>query len=599
MPPSSSHKKEHGKNRYFLINPQIKHGKKETNERTYYDRTTSPFSSSYSKSRREYRRANLGGYLSRLFGRWGRDGGGASVGIERSSRHGRHGDDKAEDISGGAEASPKDKSEVIMTFSTFDIQSHRPPELEGVGPYVSLDGAGQYPLDQRTYTSCVSVPLSVPGPQDDDRSSTGQRTGSDTTDSEIDWLSDFSEDTPQIDANHPLFWLRGDFLRSVLNTYDQDVRKRGGNEAERGTSTYTIPSGLGNGVQKGSGRTEKRKRNQSSNGGSSGDEEQAPRNKKEKIRAESRRQQLVLACPFMKKDPIHYRSCNRYTLMKIRYVKQHIYRCHSMPLYCPRCMETFPHEDSRDVHIRSIDCQEQPLQQPIGITAKQKTLLGQRVPSKVTEEEQWFTVFDILFPNQTRPKSPYVDQELSEELCNFRDHLVADGPRLLTDFLRARGVEFSTTSSEGERHATVMIHSTIADGLHQISEKWERSNENFRQLENNESNHNECATQVAPEPTTIDSVTVAGLVGDRLLNDAKNLTTEETQQANRAAGKNDETFGHELGFLTWPNSHQQSFPNFEDIFSGQVDLTNSNLDFGWDTGRLDLRSPDNGMVPSV
>lgn len=60
----------------------------------------------------------------------------------------------------------------------------------------------------------------------------------------------------------------------------------------------------------------------------------------------------TFACPYLAYKPATYRSCLRYKLSRIADVKRHLKRCHMHPPYCPRCMETFTNEETRDEHIR-------------------------------------------------------------------------------------------------------------------------------------------------------------------------------------------------------------------------------------------------------
>ncbi|KAJ2967713.1 hypothetical protein NUW58_g10386 [Xylaria curta] len=106
-----------------------------------------------------------------------------------------------------------------------------------------------------------------------------------------------------------------------------------------------------------------------------------------------------------------------------------------------------------------------------GVSERQKAQLGRRVSSKMTEEQQWYTIFDILFPGAPRPISPYVDTELTEELAGFQDFLVDRGPALLTQFLRQRGENTSDLPQE-ERDLASFQETVLADGLRFICERW-------------------------------------------------------------------------------------------------------------------------------
>ncbi|KAI1804434.1 hypothetical protein F4811DRAFT_561760 [Daldinia bambusicola] len=197
-----------------------------------------------------------------------------------------------------------------------------------------------------------------------------------------------------------------------------------------------------------------------------------------KRRAQDRR--LWLACPYAKKDPVRYRDCYRYFLARVRDVKQHVTRCHRKPIHCPICNDTFRDEDERDLHIGLRSCTPRPSIIMEGISEKQKRELSQRVSSKMPEEQQWFAVFDIIFSPHPRPRTPYRDRELSDDLCVFQDFMTARGPALLTEFLEARGVVTWNLPRE-ERDLDTFKKEVLGEGLQLIIDQW--TSDNARALE--------------------------------------------------------------------------------------------------------------------
>jgi hypothetical protein len=166
--------------------------------------------------------------------------------------------------------------------------------------------------------------------------------------------------------------------------------------------------------------------------------------------------QSSFACPFAKKDPLKYRSCLDFTLKRIRDVKQHLNRVHPLPIYCSRCMCNLETEDKRDEHIRASLCDVQSGITYEGVTMAQKAQLTQKVSSKMTSEDQWFTIFDILFPSQiSRPKSAY--KSMTVALDGFQDMTYAEGPDIVLKAMLSRGL------------------SAIEDGLQQIMQRWTAS----------------------------------------------------------------------------------------------------------------------------
>lgn len=100
--------------------------------------------------------------------------------------------------------------------------------------------------------------------------------------------------------------------------------------------------------------------------------------------------------------------------------------------YCPKCWQTFNSEESRDGHIRTDSCfsQEQQAAAPVllpGVTAAQQEQLDRRVDKKLSKADQWFSMYAILFPDCPRPRSPYVESDLSAELLSFQRFMGAEG----------------------------------------------------------------------------------------------------------------------------------------------------------------------------
>lgn len=148
------------------------------------------------------------------------------------------------------------------------------------------------------------------------------------------------------------------------------------------------------------------------------------------------------ACPYMKKDPTKYQRCRTLTLTRPRDVKQHLRRCHARPPYCALCYETFDTTGERDSHSRSGCKLRNSGWMPDGIPEEVIKELSKKPPKDMSndDEAQWFRMFDILFPHhQPRPKSAYVDVIQSHDLAIFEAFLMADGPRIIADYLQVPG----------------------------------------------------------------------------------------------------------------------------------------------------------------
>lgn len=131
---------------------------------------------------------------------------------------------------------------------------------------------------------------------------------------------------------------------------------------------------------------------------------------------------MVFACPFQKYDPHKYHRCLKYTLNRIKDVKQHIYRQHTQPqYYCARCYKVFTTKDDRDGHSRRADCQKRHPPQFDGISEEQRNELKKSSPRKKPLQEQWYEVWEVIFPGCPRPQSVSIGNYVEEMVPLLRD----------------------------------------------------------------------------------------------------------------------------------------------------------------------------------
>lgn len=148
----------------------------------------------------------------------------------------------------------------------------------------------------------------------------------------------------------------------------------------------------------------------------------------------------LLACPFWKKDPIRHRNCFR-GVKRIRDVKQHLRRNHTQPVFCRRCGTEFGNEEAAlSEHLRAADlCEIRYFQDPDGVTVLHEKALKRHSDRGANEAAQWYAIWDHLFlsgqsgglPPPPRPSSPYVDNDLSEDMSSFREFSHREGWRAL------------------------------------------------------------------------------------------------------------------------------------------------------------------------
>lgn len=283
-----------------------------------------------------------------------------------------------------------------------------------------------------------------------------------TTEIDSPWSSLYSADTPIMDEHHHLTPFKKDFLDVVMLAFKQFQKASPGETNEHYDGQPSSPTGSNNRSRGESNSNNSGKRPWSSSGSNTGSGGTTASGRSSKRRSVDRR--FTFACPFAKKDPFRYRECYHKILTRIRDVKQHITRCHCLPVYCPRCMDTFDDESARDIHIRSVSCQERPFAQFEGCSQSQRDQLSHRVSQKLPQEKQWYTVFDILFPGHPHPSSPLVDREIFEPIAAFRDYVTDKGPTLMLEFFKSKGVNLDCQPQE-ERDLLSFQQTIIREGL--------------------------------------------------------------------------------------------------------------------------------------
>ncbi|KAK5660241.1 hypothetical protein OQA88_12777 [Cercophora sp. LCS_1] len=172
-----------------------------------------------------------------------------------------------------------------------------------------------------------------------------------------------------------------------------------------------------------------------------------PPRKRTKTPAALRAAEYRWACPFWALDPFEHQVCYNFKLKRIQDVKQHIQRKHAPEHYCELCYEVFGDSEGVRAHIKD-HYHNKPRSNWVGFATRDTSAkLRKKSNSQQTVEEQWFTIWDTLFPNKPRPSSPFLDTHLSGDFHAFRkyhqdDTRICDG---VSRVLGSRGLsgEFS------------------------------------------------------------------------------------------------------------------------------------------------------------
>ncbi|KAK1546216.1 hypothetical protein CPAR01_00183, partial [Colletotrichum paranaense] len=213
-----------------------------------------------------------------------------------------------------------------------------------------------------------------------------------------------------------------------------------GNGQDHGTVSSSSTSGIA-ASSRPAGKGRKRKQVQDDNSDS---EEDATHSRPSKRSRKTQQHIKLLACPFGKMSPSKYSACSRFQLKRIRDVKQHLKRKHTPDDYCNRCLSIFDDEESLTQHVSQPDgfgCQLAPEGRTLdGITHRQSRDLSRKVNAELSEEQQWFAVWDTVFPRKPRPDSAYLDSAFATQVCLFREHCARHAEPLLAQNLRAAGL---------------------------------------------------------------------------------------------------------------------------------------------------------------
>lgn len=173
----------------------------------------------------------------------------------------------------------------------------------------------------------------------------------------------------------------------------------------------------------------------------------------------------------MKMEPINNsRWCER-KLSRIRDVKQHLARQHTPKRYCQACLSTdFPDDQNLQAHIQIRKCSARNPADLGEISYEQRGELSRKSNPNADKEDQWFDIWEILFPNKQRPLSVYVDNDLSLEMRQFREYCNSRGPALLSEQLETDPALLAAEVTEEQRR--LYLERVIAAGVEQLFENW-------------------------------------------------------------------------------------------------------------------------------
>lgn len=102
--------------------------------------------------------------------------------------------------------------------------------------------------------------------------------------------------------------------------------------------------------------------------------------------------------------------------------REHIYRTHLNSLVCPRCGDKFNDDEAREAHLRADEmCKKKKLPPLDGVTKAQEKKLRARPKRGESEEEQWLSIYKIIFPDTPADSIPRSPCESRFETCVTSD----------------------------------------------------------------------------------------------------------------------------------------------------------------------------------
>ncbi|KAH6696440.1 hypothetical protein BKA61DRAFT_252267, partial [Leptodontidium sp. MPI-SDFR-AT-0119] len=215
------------------------------------------------------------------------------------------------------------------------------------------------------------------------------------------------------------------------------------------------------------------------------------------------------ACPFLKWDPTAYSRCCVKKLNSISYVKQHLHRKHTPERYCQTCHSTdFPDDDSLQSHINIGKCTCRSRTMLDGISYQQRFKLSRKSKPKSSKENQWYAIWDILFPGDRRPCSIYVDTDLALEMRQFREYCERHGPAIMREQMESDPTWLSSGNNTEQRRAFDRL---IAYGLNALFDNWGSRNSSASTSPERQKNDNpEQSRYETPTNSLVDSGVAMG-----------------------------------------------------------------------------------------
>lgn len=321
-------------------------------------------------------------------------------------------------------------------------------------------------------------------------------------------ISDASDDALPLNTNDPLYPILISVLDQLLLGFRSLTQHSPSASATtQRSNTSTQASRTSSSSASGAPSQIHLKRKLGKDDGDDGDQDDSQRPPRKIIRRNSSPdRKKVLACPYFKKDPKKHRQCGKRLLKRIRDVKQHLTRAHTSARYCQRCHATFQDDESMNAHIYQCDHQDSSSASEV-ISYQQHLELARKSKPSLSEPEQWFVIWDILFPNCRRPISAYIDPDLSADLSGFLEYCQIYGPAMLTQMALSITNLVSTEASEDLREEHLRRISN--EGMGRLIDAWTSRESADSQLSTDQRNNTPRIEEETPQ-SFVDSAVALG-----------------------------------------------------------------------------------------
>jgi hypothetical protein len=145
-----------------------------------------------------------------------------------------------------------------------------------------------------------------------------------------------------------------------------------------------------------------------------------------------------------------------------------------------------------------------------GLSHQQQRQLSRKSNSNLSEEDQWFAIWEItfpksLFPELRRPISAYMDTGLSMDMRLFREYCSNYGPSTLTEQIESDPAWSRSEITAEQRR--VYLDRVILQGINSLFEGYLRSNISSESAPSPMQNRN----NMHPTPTPTGSIADSGV----------------------------------------------------------------------------------------